>query len=117
MASASLALVKMRYPHRLGVAGLDMASAGAYIQRTVVSFQNLVSGYRRADAHLLTYSHSFIMVSFLVLGFSTIVAGAAIQQRDPVPAGYVAAPYYPGMSLEATSNCCFRAESSNADYT
>jgi len=38
------------------------------------------------------------MASLLVLGFSAIVSGAAIQQRDPVPAGYVAAPYYPGMS-------------------
>lgn len=36
------------------------------------------------------------MVSSLVLCFSTLAAGAALQQRDPVPAGYVAAPYYPG---------------------
>jgi len=43
------------------------------------------------------------MASLLVLGFAAIVSGAAIQQRDPVPAGYVAAPYYPGMSeVQAT---------------
>ncbi|KAF1833818.1 beta-glucosidase-like protein [Decorospora gaudefroyi] len=35
------------------------------------------------------------MVALLVLCCASVVAGAAIQQRDPVPAGYVAAPYYP----------------------
>lgn len=29
MASARLVLVEMRYPYRLGVAGLDLAQAGA----------------------------------------------------------------------------------------
>lgn len=37
------------------------------------------------------------MASLLVLGFSALVSGAAIQQRDAVPAGFVAPPYYPGM--------------------
>ncbi|KAF1842339.1 glycoside hydrolase family 3 protein [Cucurbitaria berberidis CBS 394.84] len=32
---------------------------------------------------------------FLALCISTIVTGAAIEQRDAVPPGYVAAPYYP----------------------
>ncbi|KAA8614599.1 BglX Beta-glucosidase-related glycosidase [Pyrenophora tritici-repentis] len=35
------------------------------------------------------------MASLLVLGFSALVSGAAIQQRDAVPAGFVAPPYYP----------------------
>lgn len=36
------------------------------------------------------------MRSFLLASLSTVAAGAAIQQRDAVPAGYVAPPYYPG---------------------
>jgi beta-glucosidase len=35
------------------------------------------------------------MRSTIILGLSSVVAGAAIERRDPVPAGYVAAPYYP----------------------
>jgi hypothetical protein len=57
------------------------------------------------------------MVSFLALGFSTIVAGAAIQQRDAVPAGYVAAPYYPCMSSAAISTNPFNAGFSNTNST
>ncbi|KNG44253.1 glycoside hydrolase family 3 protein [Stemphylium lycopersici] len=35
------------------------------------------------------------MVSLLFLSLSGLVSSAAIQQRDPVPQGYVAPPYYP----------------------
>jgi hypothetical protein len=35
------------------------------------------------------------MLSLVVLGLSSVASGAAIEKRDPVPAGYVAAPYYP----------------------
>jgi beta-glucosidase len=41
------------------------------------------------------------MISLFVLGFSSIVAGALIEQRDPVPAGYVAPPYYPSTSSKS----------------
>lgn len=34
-------------------------------------------------------------ISLLLLSISTSVTGAAIDKRLPVPAGYVAAPYYP----------------------
>lgn len=43
----------------------------------------------------LFFSHSFNMFSRLLI-LPTVVIGAAIQPRDPVPAGYVASPYYPG---------------------
>lgn len=43
--------------------------------------------------------HSLSMFPFLLFCFSTMVAGAAIELRDAVPQGYVAAPYYPGRSL------------------
>jgi beta-glucosidase len=42
-----------------------------------------------------TVIHSFIMRSTIILGLSSIASGAVIDRRDPVPAGYVAAPYYP----------------------
>ncbi|KAH7078253.1 beta-glucosidase-like protein [Paraphoma chrysanthemicola] len=35
------------------------------------------------------------MLSFILLSLSSYVAGAAIERRDAVPAGYVAPPYYP----------------------
>jgi beta-glucosidase len=35
------------------------------------------------------------MRSLTPLYFASLAAGAAIEQRDPVPKGYVAAPYYP----------------------
>ncbi|RMZ72277.1 glycoside hydrolase family 3 [Pyrenophora seminiperda CCB06] len=57
--------------------------------------RNVVAGCvsaRRFFAHLDPIP---IMASLLVLGFSAIVSGAAIHHRDAVPAGYVAAPYYP----------------------
>jgi hypothetical protein len=36
-----------------------------------------------------------IMLSLVFLGFSSCVAGAVLDVRDAVPAGYVAPPYYP----------------------
>lgn len=36
------------------------------------------------------------MISLILLGVTSIASGAAIQQRDAVPSGYAASPYYPG---------------------
>ena len=38
-----------------------------------------------------------MMISLILLCTATLVAGAAIERRIPVPPGYVASPYYPGM--------------------
>ncbi|KAF1913850.1 beta-glucosidase 2 precursor [Ampelomyces quisqualis] len=35
------------------------------------------------------------MRSTIILGFSSVATAAVIDRRDPVPAGYVAPPYYP----------------------
>jgi beta-glucosidase len=43
------------------------------------------------------------MIPFFVLCLSGIASGAVIEQRDPVPAGYVAPPYYPS-TLSITFN-------------
>jgi beta-glucosidase len=50
------------------------------------------------DLTTVTLYHTFtlfIMRSTIILGLSSAVSGAAIDRRDAVPAGYVAAPYYP----------------------
>lgn len=36
------------------------------------------------------------MHTFTLLNLIPLAAGAVIDRRDPVPAGYVAPPYYPG---------------------
>lgn len=36
-----------------------------------------------------------MMFSLILIFLSSAVVGAAIDKRDPVPAGYVAPPYYP----------------------
>jgi hypothetical protein len=41
------------------------------------------------------------MLALTLLSFISCAAGAVIERRDPVPAGYVAAPYYPGKSYQA----------------
>jgi hypothetical protein len=45
-------------------------------------------------------SLSFKMLSLVLICISSLVSGAAIERRDPVPAGYVAPPYYPCRFLE-----------------
>jgi beta-glucosidase len=55
------------------------------------------------------------MISLFVLGFSSIIAGAVIEQRDPVPAGYVAPPYYPGTSSKTLPSTEFPVELRNAN--
>jgi hypothetical protein len=60
-----------------------------------------VAGLRRASlpgttiVTLYCAVNIFIMRSTIIVGLSSIVSGAAIERRDPVPAGYVAEPYYP----------------------
>jgi hypothetical protein len=44
------------------------------------------------------------MRSTIILGLSSAVSAAAIEKRDAVPAGYVAAPYYPCMLIPPRSS-------------
>jgi hypothetical protein len=39
------------------------------------------------------------MLSLVLLGVSSLVSGAVLDRRDPVPAGYFSPPYYPCKSL------------------
>jgi hypothetical protein len=76
---------------------LELAGLSIYTNH-VRSFEDWSQGILLRDALLLSKVSLLTMITLFVLCFSSIVSGAAIEQRDPVPVGYVAPPYYPSTS-------------------